>query len=247
MRLISLSLIHTAAKELYTTTRKSSKPPLISRLFPIRHTITITATMSSLLPTLTTRDVEFTPSQYAALLASAEAAGISRKDLLRHCTIDICPLDTSYYYYRVSLAANATFLALFALSLIGYLVVSALTWKRSRRSDHAFTFAMASGCILEILGYVGRLMSWNNQWSEDGFLMQIVCLTIAPAFMAGGIYLCLRRIVMVYGAENSRLKPKMYTRIVSCFFLFLSPRSFLRCQDGKSGMANKRSSSPATS
>lgn len=45
--------------------------------------------------------------------------------------------------------------------------------------------------------------------------MQICCLTIGPAFMAGGIYLCLRRIVYAFGPENSRLKPEWYTRIVS--------------------------------
>lgn len=178
--------------------------------------------MEFLTPTLTTRDVEFSRTQYDALVASAKAAGVNLMDLLGECTLEICPIDSSYYAYRVSLAANATFCALFALSLIGYLAVSAFTWKRSFRSDHMFTFAMSAGTFLEILGYVGRLMSWDNQWSEDGFLMQIVCLTIAPAFMAGGIYLCLRRIVMAFGSENSRLKPKLYTRIfIPCDVLSL--------------------------
>lgn len=42
--------------------------------------------------------------------------------------------------------------------------------------------------------------------------MQIICLTIAPSFMAGGIYLCLRNIVDAFGKENSRIKPETYTR-----------------------------------
>jgi hypothetical protein len=82
------------------------------------------------------------------------------------------------------------------------------------RRGLAFTLAMASGVVLEILGYAGRIMSYNNQWDENGFLMQICCLTIAPAFMAAGIYLCLRRIVYAFGPENSRLKPEWYTRLV---------------------------------
>jgi hypothetical protein len=61
---------------------------------------------------------------------------------------------------------------------------------------------------------VGRIQSWQNQWGQTGFLMQIVCLTIAPAFMAGGIYLCLRRVVYAFGPENSRISPEAYTRIV---------------------------------
>ena len=129
---------------------------------------------------------------------------------LKLCTIDTCPIDTSYYYYRVSLAANATFLALFSLSLLGFIVTYGVT-----RRGFGFTFAMVCGVTLEVVGYVGRVESWQNQWAQEGFLMQIVCLTIAPAFMAGGIYLCLRRIVYAFGPENSRIKPESYTRIVS--------------------------------
>ena len=73
---------------------------------------------------------------------------------------------------------------------------------------------MTAGTALELIGYIGRVKSNKNQWEESGFLMQIVCLTIAPAFMAGGIYLCLRRIVYAFGPENSRIKPESYTRIV---------------------------------
>jgi hypothetical protein len=40
-----------------------------------------------------------------------------------------------------------------------------------------------------------------------------VCLTIAPAFYAAGIYFCLSRIVVTFGADNSRLAPNMYPRI----------------------------------
>ncbi|TVY44651.1 Sphingoid long-chain base transporter [Lachnellula subtilissima] len=130
------------------------------------------------------------------------------KDQFAACTLDTCPISSSYYFYRVSLAANATFLALFAVSFIGFVVTFAVT-----RRALAFTVAMLIGVILEVIGYVGRIESNKNQWQENGFLMQIVCLTIAPAFLAGGIYLCLRRIVYAFGPENSRISPEAYTRI----------------------------------
>jgi hypothetical protein len=129
---------------------------------------------------------------------------------LANCTLAICPITSSYYYYRISLTANTIFLALFSISLIGFLVTYALT-----RRAFGFHFAMLSGVVLEVIGYVGRIQSWQNQWNQTGFLMQIVCLTIAPAFMAGGIYLCLRRVVYAFGPENSRISPEAYTRIVS--------------------------------
>lgn len=149
----------------------------------------------------------------ASVIMSAVSELVARKSRiqdLRDCTLDTCPITSSYYYYRVSLAANATFLALFSISLIAFIATYALT-----RRGFAFTLAMVSGVALEVIGYVGRIQSYQNQWKQDGFLMQIVCLTIAPAFMAGGIYLCLRRIVYAFGPENSRIKPESYTRIVS--------------------------------
>jgi hypothetical protein len=48
---------------------------------------------------------------------------------------------------------------------------------------------------------------------QNPFLIQIVCLTIAPAFLAAGIYLCLSRIVLTFGAHNSRISAKAYPRI----------------------------------
>lgn len=51
---------------------------------------------------------------------------------------------------------------------------------------------------------------------------QIVTLTIAPAFLAAALYLCLGRIVVVYGEHFSRLKPRTYSILfISCDFFSL--------------------------
>lgn len=45
----------------------------------------------------------------------------------------------------------------------------------------------------------------------------MIPLTLAPALLTAGIYLCLGRVITVIGSENSRLKPKMYTIVfVGC-------------------------------
>lgn len=119
-----------------------------------------------------------------------------------------CDNVRSFYNYRLSLPANAVFLTLFSISLIWFIVTYAVT-----RRGLGFTIAMILGIICEVLGYAGRLMSWKNPWNENGFLIQICCLTIGPAFMAAGIYLCLRRIVYAFSPENSRIPPEYYTRI----------------------------------
>ncbi|KAI1141064.1 RTA1-domain-containing protein [Hypoxylon sp. FL0543] len=136
--------------------------------------------------------------------ATTNVTQISFKD----CTPAICPYDKSFYPYRIDIVPNAVFLGMFSVSLILFLAVFAYT-----RRGAFFTVAMVLGLICEILGYVGRIMSWHNQWSENGFLMQICCLTIAPAFLAAGIYMCIRQIVSAFGPENSRIPPQYYTRI----------------------------------
>lgn len=82
-------------------------------------------------------------------------------DLRASCTLKTCPLRLSYYNYLPSLAANGTFLALFSFSLCCFLFQVGLS-----RRFIGFTIAMVSGCVLEVLGYVGRIMSWYNPFGE---------------------------------------------------------------------------------
>jgi len=52
---------------------------------------------------------------------------------------------------------------------------------------------------------------------QAAYAAQYICLTIAPAFIAAGIYFCLSRIVETFGTSTSRLQPKSYPRIfISC-------------------------------
>jgi hypothetical protein len=123
--------------------------------------------------------------------------------------LTICADVPSYYNYRLDIVANAVFLGIFCISLVAYLATYAAT-----RRGLGFTVAMTLGLVAEILGYSARIMSWQNQWSETPFFMQISCLAFGPAFLAAGVYLCLRRIVFVFGSENSRIPPQWYTRTV---------------------------------
>jgi hypothetical protein len=41
----------------------------------------------------------------------------------------------------------------------------------------------------------------------------LIPLTIGPAFLSGSIYLCLARLIVTYGTQISRLRPRTYTII----------------------------------
>lgn len=65
-------------------------------------------------------------------------------------------------------------------------------------------------------------MMHSNPFSKNNFLIYLVTLTIAPAFLSAAIYLCLVRIVVVYGEKRSRFRPRTYTVLFcSCDFLAL--------------------------
>ncbi|KAI1844239.1 hypothetical protein JX266_009530 [Neoarthrinium moseri] len=148
-------------------------------------------------------------------MATSDGTELPQGFSFRNCKdyVDVfpqyCKYDESYYLYRIEVVPNAVFAGLFALSFLGFAAVFVLT----RFRNVGFTVALLLGVLCEVLGYMGRIMSWQDQWSENGFLIQICCLTIGPAFMAAGIYFCLRSIIITFGAENSRLNPLWYPRI----------------------------------
>lgn len=79
--------------------------------------------------------------------------------------------------YRPSLAANITFLALFAVIGIVH------TYLGYRWRTWGFMTGMLLGCLSEILGYVGRIMLWYNPFSYNGFLLQISEYLKSRAFL----------------------------------------------------------------
>lgn len=99
-----------------------------------------------------------------------------------NCDLNTCPVELSLYTYRPSLAANATFLALFVLiGLVhGYLGYRWRSW--------GFMVGMLLGCMSEVIGYAGRIMLYNNPFSFAGFMIQIGRFDgIAFAVEGGGL------------------------------------------------------------
>jgi hypothetical protein len=143
------------------------------------------------------------------------------------CTLQTCDLTLSSFLYLPSLPANITFAGLFGL-LLGLQLLLGIKYK-----TWGYTVAMILGlvCItilpvliytadrrlqaLEIAGYVARILLNGSPFENDFFLLYLITLTIAPAFLSAAIYLCLSRIVIVYGEHIAFFKPRTYT-IVFC-------------------------------
>ena len=70
---------------------------------------------------------------------------------------------------------------------------------------------MLFGLGLEVGAYIFRLLIHNNDFDRNLFVTYLYCVTLGPAFLSAAIYLCLARIVIVYGEANSRLSPRSYS------------------------------------
>lgn len=146
-----------------------------------------------------------TPHGNATLIANPEL-----------CTLALCDLTLAHFDYLPSLGGNALYATIFAGCLMIQLAlgVKYRTW--------GFMTAAVLGMLTEIIGYVARIAMHSNPFTKTNFLMYLVTLTIAPAFLSAAIYLCLARIVVVYGEERSRFRPRTCTILFcSCDFLAL--------------------------
>lgn len=149
--------------------------------------------------------------------AFAKGQGYGNQTLLQKpylCTLETCDLSLATFNYIPTLPGNAIYVVIFFAFLIGQLGlgIKFKTW--------GYMTAMVLGLLLEVVGYGGRIMIHNNPFNGDAFLISLVTLTIAPAFLTASIYLCLGRIINVYGENLSYFQSRTYT-IVFCTFDFI--------------------------
>lgn len=118
-----------------------------------------------------------------------------------------CPASGSFYGYAPNLGANAFFLAMFVVlcSLNILLGILHKTW--------TYMVAMALACAGASIGYAGRVIMHYNPYNNNGFMIQITCLIISPAFNSAAIYLTLKHITLQFGPQFSRIRPAAYTYI----------------------------------
>lgn len=118
-----------------------------------------------------------------------------------------CPVEATTYGYYPNFAGNVFFTVFFGvlgLCQVG-LGIYYRTW--------TFFIALVVGTFMEMAGYIGRVIMNDNPWSDSGFKLQIVCLVLAPTFVAAGVYLTLKHIILNLGPEHSILKPRLFTWI----------------------------------
>lgn len=80
-----------------------------------------------------------------------------------------------------------------------------------------FLCSWGAGLVLEVIGYAGRIWYNINDESSSAYIMQSVCITVAPCFLLAGIYNILGQLILIYGDQFSVLKPRSYSAIfITC-------------------------------
>ncbi|KAF4466124.1 phospholipid-translocating ATPase [Fusarium albosuccineum] len=120
-----------------------------------------------------------------------------------NCTLDLCPIEWSVYQYRPSLPANIIFIILYAIAM-GVHIFLGIRWK-----SWFYMAFMILGCFYEIIGYIGRLLLYNNPFSFPGFMIQIVFITSGPVFYTAAIYVTLSKTIQSFAPEISRFRPQL--------------------------------------
>jgi 4-hydroxybenzoate polyprenyltransferase len=102
------------------------------------------------------------------------------------------------YRYHPSKAAAVLFAVLFSFSTIlhTYQLIRKRTW---------YFLPLVIGGLFELTGYIGRILSSNDQWSLGPFIMQSTLLLVAPALFAASIYIILGRIILMTDGERYSL------------------------------------------
>ncbi|KAI9150748.1 Efflux pump himE [Paramyrothecium foliicola] len=103
---------------------------------------------------------------------------------------------------QYSLPGNAFFAAAYGLLLPPQIFfgIKYKTW--------GFLFGMFAGLILEVIAFIGRVQLHHG---DGSFVMYILPITVGPAFISASVYLCLARIIKVFGEHLSYFRPRTIT------------------------------------
>ncbi len=108
------------------------------------------------------------PTDWSGItLAFLTQAQLQRPDF---CTVCDCPLtldgvQIANMAYRPSLAGNVLFAAIFGVFLAAHIFLGL------RYKTRGFMIAMVCGLILEIVGYVGRILMRSHMFDFNYFIM----------------------------------------------------------------------------
>lgn len=139
--------------------------------------------------------------------------------IIWNATMELQDLEMGFNLYQMDLSmyANVLFAFIFAVLFVCHSGIS--IWKK----HHYFGFCMAIGTALEVAGYSARAFSIGHYSEKLQYLVQIISLTLAPAFIMAAVYYLLAQLLVIHGTRFSKLKPLWFSYV----FIFCDVSSLI--------------------
>lgn len=131
--------------------------------------------------------------------------------------------DYKLYRYEPSLAAAVVFIILFTLSSAHHV------YKLARTRTFYF-IPLVLGAICEAIGYCGRAANSSDKENLPPYMVQVLCILIAPTLFCASIYMVLGRLVRILNAED-----KFFIPLRWCTKLFVAGDIISFCLQGAGG------------
>jgi hypothetical protein len=96
----------------------------------------------------------------------------------KDCTLDTCKASDSFYGYRPNLGINVFFAIVYIAVIVHCLFVII-----KKRAWLGYTIAVLVGALLELVGYVSRVLGYADPFVRIGWIIQYSLITFAPVFM----------------------------------------------------------------
>lgn len=138
---------------------------------------------------------------------------------IRETSLNLQMLAFDKNWFKTDLNPIANYVYFIVFSLIFFYFVGMLYKSRY----HWFNVSFTIGLLLQFVGWMGRIMALRDNGDVQFYLMEIIDLSISPAFLMGGIYFMFAQMIVIHGREYSVLKPLWY----SYFFISVDVLSVL--------------------
>jgi hypothetical protein len=120
------------------------------------------------------------------------------------CTTATCPVDDGFLSSPPSLVGSSIFLSAFAV------LIPINWWTGSRYNTPVYSSTIIAGLLLEVVGYVGRILLKSDAASVSSFVLYMLGTIMGPTFITSAIYQILPHVVVLYGKEFTLVSQPAY-------------------------------------
>lgn len=128
------------------------------------------------------------------------------------CTSSTCPVDNGFLSEPPSQAGAAILLAAFSV------LIPINLWIGARCKTTTYSLILVTGLLVEVMGYVGRLLLRGNLASKTYYILFLLGTVMGPTFITAAVFTILPHVLAVYGGDVSIAPKPVWLTYMFLFF-----------------------------